>query len=262
MKEQSTRKIVRVMQGQSEQAERRVVAEYPLRLRVNGRDLATLVCSPHQLNFLLAGFFRLQGFINDLDDILSMGVCDDYGLAELRIRTQLPERLQPTLTSGCGTGIVYNLPQNLLDISLQRPRSYSSEALFSLMKDLQGLTEQYQSHGGIHSAAIGDGHGLLLYAEDIGRHNTLDRLAGEAMFKGVELQDKMLVTSGRVSTEMVAKAARLGIGLIASRTSPTDKAIELCEQAGITLVGYLRGSSMEIYSHPQQLQLSCSPWQA
>jgi FdhD protein len=82
------------------------------------------------------------------------------------------------------------------------------------------------------------------------------------MFKGVELQDKMLVTSGRVSTEMVAKAARLGIGLIASRTSPTDKAIELCEQAGITLVGYLRGSSMEIYSHPQQLILSGSPWQA
>jgi FdhD protein len=260
MEEQSPRKIVRVAQGQIEQAERRVVTEYPLRLRVNGRDLATLVCSPHQLNFLLAGFLRLQGFINSLDDILSMGVCREYGLAELHLRTELPERLQPTLTSGCGTGIVYNLPQKLLEVSLQRPRSYRSEALFSLMKDLQGLTEQYRSHGGIHSAAIGDSHGLLLYAEDIGRHNTLDRLAGEAMFKGVELQDKMLVSSGRVSTEMVAKAARLGIGLIASRTSPTDKAIELCEQAGITLVGYLRGSSMEIFSHPQQLQLSGSPF--
>jgi FdhD protein len=123
------------------------------------------------------------------------------------------------------------------------------------MKDLQGQAEQYRSHGGIHSAAIGAADGLLLYAEDIGRHNTLDRLAGEALFKGIELQDKMLVTSGRVSTEMVAKAARLGIGLVASRTSPTDKAIELCEQAGITLVGYLRGSSMEIFSHSHQLLL-------
>jgi FdhD protein len=124
------------------------------------------------------------------------------------------------------------------------------------MKDLNGLTEQYRSHGGIHSAALGDSDGLLIFAEDIGRHNTLDRLAGEAMFRNIDLRDKMLVTSGRVSTEMVAKAARLGIGLIASRTSPTDKAIQLCKQAGITLVGYLRGSSMEIYSHPQQLQLS------
>lgn len=255
MEVQSTRKIVRVVQGQGEQAERRVVEEYPLRLRVNGRDLATLVCSPHQLNFLLAGFFRLQGFIDSLDDILSMGVCDDYGLAEMRIRAELPERLQPTLTSGCGTGIAYNLPQSLLNASQFRSCSYHSERLFSLMKELQERTEQYRSHGGIHSAAIGDADSLLLYAEDIGRHNTLDRLAGEALFKGIELQGMMLVTSGRVSTEMVAKAARLGIGLIASRTSPTDKAIELCEQAGITLVGYLRGTSMEIYSHPQQLQL-------
>ncbi len=254
MEGQPPRKIIRVVQGQRQAAERNVVEEYPLRLRVNGRELATLVCSPHQLNFLLAGFFRLQGFIDSLDDILSMGVCDDYGLAEMRIRTELPERLQPTLTSGCGTGIAYNLPQNLLDISQQRPRSYSSEALFLLMKDLQAEAEQYRNHGGIHSAAIGGSEGLLLYAEDIGRHNTFDRLAGQALFKGVDLQDKMLVTSGRVSTEMVAKAARLGVGLIASRTSPTDKAIDLCEQAGITLIGYLRGNSMEIYSHPQQLQ--------
>ncbi len=258
MEEQSRRKILRVVQGQGEQAERTVVEEYPLRLRVNGRDLATLICSPHQLNFLLAGFFRLQGFIDNLDDILSMGVCSEFGLAELRLRHALPERLQPTLTSGCGTGIAYNLPQSLLNLSRQRPRSYRSQELFGLMKDLQGLTEQYRSHGGIHSAAIGDVDGLLLYAEDIGRHNTFDRLAGEALFKKIELRDKVLVTSGRISSEMVAKAARLGIGLLASRTSPTDKAIELCEQAGITLVGYLRGSSMEIYSHPQQLQLSSS----
>lgn len=255
MEDRSARKIIRVVQGRSEPAERKVVEEYPLRLRVNGRDLATLVCSPHQLNFLIAGFFRLQGFINSLDDILSMGVCREYGLAELRIQGDLPEGLQPTLTSGCGTGVAFNLPQNLVAAGRQRPRSYRSEAVLRLMQELHVKAEQYRSHGGIHSAAVGDANGLLLYAEDLGRHNTLDRLAGEAWFKGLDLQDKMLVTSGRVSTEMVAKAARLGIGLIASRTSPTDKAVDLCEQAGITLLGYLRGNNMEIYSHPQQLQL-------
>jgi FdhD protein len=258
MEESSSRKIIRLAQGQIEQAERRVVEEYPLRLRVNGRDLATLICSPHQLNFLLVGFFRLQGFINSLDDILSMGVCREYGLAELRLKAELPERLQPTLTSGCGTGIAYNLPDNLRQPSRVPARSYRSEELFRTMQDLHQRAEQYRSHGGIHSAAIGGADGLLLYAEDIGRHNTLDRLAGEALFRQVDLRDKLLVTSGRVSTEMVAKAARLGIGLIASRTSPTDKAIELCEQAGITLVGYLRGASMEIYCHPQQVHFSSS----
>lgn len=255
MDTEGARKIIRVVQGQAEQVERKVVEEYPLRLRVNGRDLATLVCSSHQLNFLLAGFFRLQGFIDSLNDILSMGVCHEYGLADLRIRSELPERLQPTLTSGCGTGITYNLPQTYLNSVRLHSRRYRSEELFSLMKELHGQAEQYRSHGGIHSAAIGDAAGLLLYAEDIGRHNTLDRLAGEALFRQIELQDKMLVTSGRVSTEMVAKAARLGIGLIASRTSPTGESIDLCEQAGITLVGYLRGNSMEIYSHEEQLLL-------
>jgi FdhD protein len=256
MEGRSVRKIVRVTQGRSEPAERQVVEEFPLRLRVNGRELATLICSPHQLNFLVAGFFRLQGFIDSLDDIISMGICSEFGLAEVRMRFELPERLQPTLTSGCGTGITYNLPQNLISLHRQRQRSYRGEDVFRTMQELQGRAEQYRSHGGIHSAAIGSADGLLLYAEDIGRHNTLDRLAGEALFRQVDLQDKLAVTSGRVSSEMVVKAARLGIGLIASRTSPTDKAIDLCEQTGITMIGYLRGNGMEIYSHPQQLQWS------
>jgi FdhD protein len=248
--------IYRLRNGRLQPVQRPVVEEYPLRLRVNGSDLAILVCSPHQLNFLLAGFFHLQGFIETLDDIQSMGVCTDFGLAEVHLKGELPKRLQPTLTSGCGTGIAFNLPQQLLDNSSDRHHCYSSDSLFLLMHQLTKQSERYRSHGGIHSAAIGDGDGLLILSEDIGRHNTLDRLAGEALFKGIELHGKMLVTSGRISTEMVAKASRLGIGLLASRSSPTDKAIELCEQAGITLVGYLRSESLEIYSHPHQLLIT------
>lgn len=255
MDHSSSREVLRVINDRSERTMRRMVEEYPLRLRVNGRDLATLVCSPHQLNFLLTGFFLLQGFIASLDDILAMGICSEYGLAELRIRGELPDRLEPTLTSGCGTGISFNLPRNLIGTCTEKTPKYSGQALRQLMGELQVKAEQYRSHGGIHSAAVGDAHGLLLYAEDIGRHNTLDRLAGEALFRGLDLKDKMLVTSGRVSTEMVAKAARLGIGVLASRTSPTDQAIDLGKQAGMTMIGYLRGNSMEIYSHPERLLL-------
>nr|NIS39755.1 formate dehydrogenase accessory sulfurtransferase FdhD [Desulfuromonadales bacterium] len=255
MTEYASQNYYRLKAGQLTPLARPVVQEYPLRLRVNGQDLATLVCSPQHLNFLVAGFFRLQGFIDSPDDLLSLGICSDFGLAEVRIKGEIPERLAPTLTSGCGSGVAFNLPQHLTSEGRGSDGAvFSDTSLFALMRELNERTEAYRDHGGIHSAALGDGDSLLLHAEDIGRHNTLDRIAGEAMFKGIDLSGKMLVTSGRISTEMVAKAARLGLALLASRTSPTDRAIELAHQAGITLVGYLRGESMNIYCHPERLR--------
>ncbi|PLX83723.1 MAG: sulfurtransferase FdhD, partial [Desulfuromonas sp.] len=191
-----------------------VVEEFPVRLTVNGKSLATLVASPHQLNFLVAGFLRLQGFAETLDDILSLGVCSDFGYADVRLQNDVPENLAPTLTSGCGTGISFNLEMETLS-SVPCSTSFVADDVFRLMRELTERIERYRNHGGIHSAAVGDQNGLLLCAEDIGRHNTLDRIAGEALFKEIDLRGKMLVTSGRVSTEMVAKAARLGIALIA-----------------------------------------------
>ncbi|WP_305043844.1 formate dehydrogenase accessory sulfurtransferase FdhD, partial [Geoalkalibacter sp.] len=258
MEQSRQRDILRFERGQFRDVQRPLVQEYPLELIVNERPLATLVGSPHQLNFLVAGFLRLQGFITSLDDILSLGICADFGSARIRVRGEVPERLKPTLTSGCGTGISFNLPMagdpdGTIRPATRATRRVAPTTVFQLMKDLARRAEQYASHGGMHSAAVGDGEKLLLFAEDLGRHNTLDRIAGEALFRGIDLAGRLLVTSGRVSTEMVAKAARLGIALIASRTSPTDKAIELAEQAGITLVGYLRGESFEVYCHAERL---------
>ncbi|WP_432821499.1 formate dehydrogenase accessory sulfurtransferase FdhD [Trichloromonas sp.] len=249
------RTIYQFKSGSLAAKERQVVQEFPLRLTVNGRELATLIASPHQLNFLVAGFLRNQGFAGHLDDFLQLGICSDFGAAQVRLKREIPERLKPTLTSGCGTGITFSLPEAAApaELSAAPAATFNPDAVFALMKELHRQAENYQSHGGIHSAAVGDGQRLLLYAEDLGRHNTLDRIAGEALFKGIDLSGKMLVSSGRVSTEMVAKAARLGISLIASRTSPTDMAVQMAEQAGITLIGYLRGESFEVYCHPQRL---------
>jgi FdhD protein len=263
--------IFRVTRRAIGPAGRRVVQEYPLKLVVNGRELATLIASPHRLNFLVAGFLRLQGFVSSLDDILVLGICAERGVAEVRIRGEVPERLRPTLTSGCGTGIVFNFSNVANPLTMVPPplvgggeeegeasgaavaQRFTPDAVFSLMRELSRRAEQYASHGGIHSAAAGDGERLLLFAEDLGRHNTLDRIAGEALFKGVDLRGQLVATSGRISTEMVAKAAQLGILAVASRTSPTDMAVRAAEAAGITLIGYLRGDSFEVYSHPERL---------
>lgn len=236
-----------------------VVNEYPLQLIVNGREIATLIGSPHDLRFLVAGFLRLQGFVSSLDDFEMFSVCEEFGTANVRIKGELPERLKPVLTSGCGTGITFTLPSvntAVLSPPARRPPR-SPRQIFSLMNELTQKTDQYRSHGGIHSAAIGRNGNLILYAEDLGRHNTFDRIAGEALFKGIDMAGAELVTSGRVSTEMVAKAALMGISVIASRTSPTDMAIKLCDQAEICLIGYVRGGAFTVYSHPEAIE-ECS----
>jgi len=238
--------------------EGQVVQEFPLQLIVNGREIATLIGSPHELRFLVAGFLRLQNFVQGLSDFEMFSVCEDFGTANVRIKGELPERLKPVLTSGCGTGVSFSMPDTIKAPDLHGPgrdRSLFPPAdIFALMQHLSSRAEQYKSHGGIHSAAVGRQGELLLYAEDLGRHNTLDRIAGEGLFRGIDLEGCMLVTSGRVSTEMVAKAALLGIRLIASRTSPTDMAIKLCEQSGICLVGYVRGGRFTVYCHPERIE--------
>ena len=233
-----------------------VVSEFPLQLIVNGREIATLIGSPHDLRFLVAGFLRLQGFVSSLHDFEMFSVCEEFGAANVKIKGELPERLKPVLTSGCGTGITFTLPtvnnESSPPLTYRLPRTPSQ--IFLLMNELSQKADHYRSHGGIHSAAIGRQGKIILYAEDLGRHNTFDRIAGEALFKGIDLAGSELVTSGRVSSEMVAKASLLGISLIASRTSPTDMAIKLCQQAGICLIGYVRGGSFTLYSHPETIE--------
>jgi FdhD protein len=236
-------------------AEHRPVREFPVKLVVNGRELATLIGSPHELRFLVAGFLRLQCFVKSLDDFLALSICEDIGVASVQLRGEVPERLRPVLTTGCGSGITFSLPSPPSETAGGDGRKFMPAAVFALMDELARRAGRYRSHGGIHSAAVGDGATLILYAEDIGRHNTLDRIAGEALLRGVDLAGKFLVTSGRVSSEMVAKASSLGISLIASRTSPTDMAVRLCSAAGIALLGYVRGGKFNVYAHPELLDI-------
>jgi FdhD protein len=252
----NTRPVFRFEKGRMSAVEHEPVREFPLQLIVNGRELATLISSPHDLRSLVAGFLRLQGFVESIDDFQMLSVCEDFGVANVIIKGELPEKLKPALTSGCGTGITFNLHEkiHLRQKHSEKPEAkFSPEDLYALMDQLARLADQYRKSGGIHSAAACEGRTILLYSEDIGRHNTVDRLAGDALFKGIDLAGKAVITSGRVSSEMVTKAAMLGVSLIASRTSPTDLAVRLADEAGITLIGYLRSSGFNVYTHPEAI---------
>jgi FdhD protein len=233
--------------------------EFPLQLTVNGREIATLVASPHELSFLVAGFLMFQGFADKMEDILALSVCQVSGIASVQVRKPLPEHLKPVLTSGCGAGVSFSVPkvQRNKIVTAGLECGFSPAAVFSAMDGLAARARGYKLRGGMHSAAVAVANGtILLHAEDIGRHNTIDRLAGEALFKGVGTAGNMLVTSGRISSEMAVKAVMLGVPFIASRTSPTDMAQQICVAAGITLVGYVRGRTFTIYSHHERICLT------
>lgn len=225
--------------------------EYPLKLRVNGRELATLVASPHDLHFLVAGFLLNQGFVSVAADILAMGICKESGEANVRIRGEVPDKLSTVLTSGCGTGISFSLLPVEKQKKIPGDIHFSPSSLFEMMRQMGRLSERYGKHGGIHSAAVTDGKSILFHAEDLGRHNTIDRIAGMALLNNVSIVGTLLMTSGRISAEMAAKGVSLGVAALASRTSPTDMAVRICRERGVGLACYVRGGTFRVVSREE-----------
>lgn len=236
-----------------------VAVEYPLTIILNDKELITLLCTPNNMEFLALGFLRSEGIIRKKEDILSVkhDTVKDRVIIETVDKNSLTEKLygKRTLTSGCGKGTVFfNVLDSLLSKKLTHRVAISPENVFDLMRELQRKGEIFKMTGGVHSAALCNGRGILIFNEDIGRHNALDKILGEALMSEVGLEDKVIVTSGRVSSEILLKAVKLKIAVIISRSAPTSLSVELAEKLGVTLIGFVRGRGMNIYSHSWRLE--------
>jgi FdhD protein len=227
-----------------------VPSETELTISVNGQELVTILCTPTKLNCLVLGFLYAEGIISGVGDVASMRVCDEESLADVRLSN--PEYKLPTLrklTSGCGGGVAFITQGQRVNSGLV----VTPTEVLSLMKQFQEQMELYRLCGGVHTSALSDTKNLLVVAEDIGRHNTLNKIQGECLLRGLSIRDGLLLTTGRVSSEMLLKAAKMQAPVVVSRTSPTGRAISLARDLGIALVGYARGSRLSVYSHPERL---------
>ena len=228
-----------------------VPSEMELTIYVNRQELVTILCTPTKLNCLVLGFLYAEGIISGIGDVAIMRVCEDESLADVRLSNpeyKLPT-LKRTLTSGCGGGAAFKTQGQRVDSGLV----VTPTEVLSLMKQLQEQMELYRLSGGVHTSALSDTKNLLVVAEDIGRHNTLDKIQGECLLRGLSTRDRLLLSTGRVSSEMLLKAAKMQVPVVVSRTSPTGRAISLARDLGIALVGYARGSRLSVYSHPERL---------
>ncbi len=227
-----------------------VPSEAELTVYVNLKELVTILCSPVKQNYLVLGFLYSEGIISSMADVMMMRVCDEEAEVDVRLANpdfQLPGKRR--LTSGCGGGSTFTTEAKRVESDFV----VAPTEVLALMKQFQEQMELYRVTGGIHTSALADRESLIVVAEDIGRHNTVDKIQGECLMRGLPTRDRLLLTSGRVSSEMLLKAARMEVPVVVSRHSTTGTAVSLARDLGIALVGHARGSRLLVYSHPERL---------
>lgn len=234
-------------------------AEQLMRLHVNGRELAMLMCSPYAQDELALGFLRAENIIQSLAEVRRVVVCPNGSCVEVWLTdpNPLPPPASRIITSGCGGGLTFD------DLTTrQRPVAadlrLTPAQVFAQMHALYQSGTRYRQSQGIHNAALSNGEALLLTAEDIGRHNTLDRLWGQALKTGVTTAGRLLLTTGRISSEMLGKAASMGVPVVASRTAPTSLAVQLAAAWNITVLGYVRHNQLRAYTVPERVHFDLS----
>lgn len=223
--------------------------ELELTLYVNQQEWLNILCTPSKLDYLVTGFLYGQGIITGLDDIKEVCYCKED--ADVYVELKDSDFVLPhlrTLTSGAGGSIFETRGQKV-----RTDFAVDYLDILSLLKAFQDQMDLYWVSGGVHSSALANKQELVLMAEDIGRHNTLDKIIGQCLVEKIMTKDLILLTTGRISSEMLLKTAKMQVPIVVSRHSPTAKAVSMAADLGITLVGRAKGGILMVYTYPDRL---------
>jgi FdhD protein len=233
------------------------IVEAPVSLTVNGQVWLSFMCTPVNLEALAVGFLYNEGVLESMDEVEDVRVCEHGDNVDVWLNRSVEQPKSWRRTSGCTGGItaVDLLARPNVSFESDKPK-VAPEAIGHLVEMLFESQELYRETGGVHTSALSDGEKILLSAEDIGRHNTLDKIAGLSLMNNVWPETRILITTGRISSEMLQKAARLEAPILISRTSPSSLSIEMAERYGITLIGYARTHRFNVYSNSQRVGMS------
>jgi len=245
--------VLRITNEGREEIHDLIVREFPLTISLDNQELVTVLCSPTNLKYLAVGFLFSEGLLKEKDEIKKIVVDDRRGMVWVETkedkvidRELLSKRL---VTSGCGRGASFYAVGDLLDQEkVESEIQVSPQEIFALVNEFQHRSEVYKNTHGVHSAALCDRKNILFFSEDIGRHNAVDKVIGESILKDIPTDDKMIVISGRISSEMLLKAAKGRIPVVISISAPTSLGVKMAGDLGITLVGFVRPKRMNVYS--------------
>ena len=230
-----------------------VAREFPLTIILNNQELVTLLCSPVNLKYLAVGFLFSEGLLKSKGEIKRIMVNERSGV--VRVETEESEELardvlfKRLITSGCGRGVSF---YSTTDATVQKVESQvemSTHDVFTLVSDFQHRSQIYLATGGVHSAALCDRKSILIFSEDIGRHNAIDKIFGKCLLENIPTDNRVVITSGRITSEILLKVAKRNIPIIISKSAPTDLGVKLANDLGVTLLGFVRGKRINAYTN-------------
>jgi len=223
----------------------RVVVERPLTLFLNGQEIVTMMTIGDYPDYLAVGYLANQNMLLPGDAITGIDHDEDLGVVVVRTdrETDYEARLKKkTLTSGCAQGTVFgDLMESLEGVVLKPDAELRTSWLYALTKTINTMPSLYLAAGAIHGCVLCERDRPLIYMEDVGRHNAVDKIAGYMRLNGVPADDKIFYTTGRLTSEMVIKTVHMGIPILVSRSGFTAWGVELAREANLTLIGRARG---------------------
>jgi len=251
--------ILKVRDGQVHETLDLVASERTVTLYINDEALVSLLCSPLELDSLAVGFLISEGILTSRDNLVSVKVQGESVFASLKNMTvdRNDLLLRKAISSGCGQGVTFSDTGTLRKLPpVSRRLSLPLKVIRGLLRDFVKISTLYRKTGGVHSAVLADSDGrILLSSEDIGRHNAVDKLLGKAFLQNIPVEDKLILSSGRVSGEIMTKIIRSRMPVLISRAAPTCMSVSAAEDHGVTLIGFARGDRMNIYAHPWRIEL-------
>lgn len=231
----------------------RSIREVPLTIRLNDREVVTLLCTAKYPDYLAVGFLKSDAFINSPDQITDLNIRDEGDRLVAEVETCHDpwegRTLERSITSGCGKGT--NFGRNVTTISKRRldgDIKVTPEQILALAKELHERSTLYNATRGCHNSSLCTPDEMLLFREDIGRHNAIDMICGQCFLDNEPVEDKMIVSTGRIASEILLKVVRIGVPIMVSTAVATSFSVELARKTGITLVGNVKDDSFWVYN--------------
>jgi len=248
--------LTRIKGNKIEEISDLVAKETTFTILLNKKELVTLNCSPEKYKYLGLGFLYTSGTLQKKEDIISLDINEKQGLMDIKIKgvSLLPEDI---INSNLWIGSYrQSEEQEKIPLSIDTSLKISSNLVYSLISEMQGRANFFKLTGGVHSCALADKNGsTILFSEDISRYNTIDKILGEAFVNDITTEDKIILTSCRITSGILKKIIIGKLLIVISRAAPTDLAIKLAKKMGTTLVGFVRGERMNIYTHPERIEV-------